>query len=72
MPDYNASEARARGIVVFKSLKDDTYKYDPGTARAIRQHLERIAYKIEHEIANRTYMHAYRRIARLIRESKPD
>jgi hypothetical protein len=61
-----------RGTFVFKSLKDDSHKYDPRTARAIRQHLERLAVKLEREIANRTYMHAYRRVARLIRESKPD
>jgi hypothetical protein len=61
-----------RGKFVFKTLKDESHKYHPATARAIRQHLERLAVKLEREIANRTYMHAYRRIARLLRESKPD
>jgi hypothetical protein len=61
-----------RGTFVFRSLKDNSYKYDPATARAIRLHLERLAVRLEREIANRTYMNAYRRISRLIRESKPD
>jgi hypothetical protein len=61
-----------RGKFQFKTLKDDTHKYHPATARAIRQHLERLAVKLEREICNRTYMNAYRRIARLIREAKPD
>jgi hypothetical protein len=60
-------------LTVIKSLKDDPpIKYDADTARAIRLHLERLACKIERTQANPAYQYAFRIIAKLIRESKPD
>jgi hypothetical protein len=61
------------GAAILKSLKDDSgVKYDPETARAIRLHLERLACKIERAPCNNMYSQIFSRIARLIRESKPD
>ena len=60
-----------RGIPAIDNLKDNE-KLDSGTARIIRLYLERIACKLERVETNSAYRSAYNRIARLIRESKPD
>ena len=44
----------------------------PETARLIRLYLERVAAKLERVQASATYMNAFRRAAKMVRESKPD
>ena len=62
----------AHVIPLAKSIKDGSVKYDAETARAIRLHLERLAAAIERQETNPTYQGLFRRIAKLIRDSKPD
>lgn len=49
-----------------------TGRYDPETARAVREALEHAAQKIENLSGNPTYKAAWKIAARTVRSSKPD
>jgi hypothetical protein len=53
-------------------VPDDNPKHPPEIARIIRIELERIAGKVERLSGNDPYKAAFKKAARLIRDSKPD
>jgi hypothetical protein len=53
-------------------VPDDNPKHPPEIARIIRLEFERLACKIERFVGNEQYVKAFKKAARLIRDSKPD
>ena len=65
---------RGRSNVIIPDALEEELpsKMPPEIARILRLHLERLASRLDRVQASHVYMSAFRRAAKMVRESKPD